>query len=186
MRPLAARLAIPMHRVHLRRQEDMADRHVARAWIEAITSQEPGLLPVPVYFEGGEPRCLCISWPLLSMAATAGSAASVRPLARTRSPWRCSTSGVRHATGPGCQGQTAMAASMSVWARHPMPRISPAPEPVPCRSHQHSAALALHNVCFRGHWLYDGLFSGPLAPFPTRKDTPHVSREGRHCGPHVA
>ncbi len=49
MRTLAARLAIPMHRVRLRRQEGMVDRHGARDWIEAITSQEPGLLPVPVY-----------------------------------------------------------------------------------------------------------------------------------------
>jgi hypothetical protein len=46
---MEARLAIPMHRVRLRRQEGMADRHVARDGIEAITSQEPGLLPVPVY-----------------------------------------------------------------------------------------------------------------------------------------
>src|SRR6266853_1700861 len=115
------------------------------------------------------------------------AAAHIRSSAtQTPSPWRCSTSGVRHATGPGCQGQTAMAASMSVWGRHPMPRLSPAPEPVPCRSPQHSADLAFHNVYFRGHWLYDGLFSAPLAPFPTRKDTPHVSHEGRHCGPHVA
>ena len=38
-----------MHRVRLPRQEGMADRHVARDGIEAITSQEPGLLPVPVY-----------------------------------------------------------------------------------------------------------------------------------------
>lgn len=51
MRTLAARLAIPMHRVRLRRQEGMADRPVARDWIEAIRSQEPGLLPVPVYLE---------------------------------------------------------------------------------------------------------------------------------------
>jgi hypothetical protein len=29
----------------------MADRHGARDGIEAITSQEPGLLPVPVYVE---------------------------------------------------------------------------------------------------------------------------------------
>jgi len=27
----------------------------------------------------------------------------------------------------------------------------PAPEPVLCRSHRHSAALAFHNVYFRGH-----------------------------------
>ena len=40
-----------MHRVRLRRQEGMADRPVARDWIEAIRSQEPGLLPVPVYVE---------------------------------------------------------------------------------------------------------------------------------------
>jgi len=46
---MEARLAIPMHRVRLRRQEGMAERHVARDGIEAITSQEPGLLPVPVY-----------------------------------------------------------------------------------------------------------------------------------------
>jgi len=46
---IEARLAIPMHRVRLRRQEGMADRHVTRDGIEAITSQEPGLLPVPVY-----------------------------------------------------------------------------------------------------------------------------------------
>ena len=51
MRTLAARLAIPIHRVRLRRQEGTADRHVARDGIEAITSQEPGLLPVPVAVE---------------------------------------------------------------------------------------------------------------------------------------
>jgi hypothetical protein len=48
MRTLAARLAIPIHRVCLRRQKGMAERHVARDGIKAITSQEPGLLPAPV------------------------------------------------------------------------------------------------------------------------------------------
>ena len=37
-----------MTRVRLRRQQGIADRHVARDWLEAITGEDPGMLYGPV------------------------------------------------------------------------------------------------------------------------------------------
>jgi hypothetical protein len=48
IRILAQRLGIPMDRVRRRRREGIADRHVARDWLEAITGQDPGPLHGPV------------------------------------------------------------------------------------------------------------------------------------------
>jgi len=48
IRTLAQRLGVPMTRVRIRRQQGIADRHVARDWIEAITGQDPGMLHGPV------------------------------------------------------------------------------------------------------------------------------------------
>ena len=43
IRTLAARLAIPLHRVRFRRQEGITDRHIARDWLEAIkTGRQAG------------------------------------------------------------------------------------------------------------------------------------------------
>ncbi len=51
IRCLAQRLDLPMKRVRRRRQEGIADCHVARDWIEAITGQDPGRLHGPVHLQ---------------------------------------------------------------------------------------------------------------------------------------
>ena len=58
IRLLAQRLAIPMKRVCFRRQHGIADRHVARAWLQAIIGQDPGMLHGPICLdEPKEKRC---------------------------------------------------------------------------------------------------------------------------------
>jgi hypothetical protein len=51
IRILAQRLAISMKQVRSCRQCGIADRHVARDWLEAITGQDPGQLHAPVCLE---------------------------------------------------------------------------------------------------------------------------------------
>jgi 1,2-phenylacetyl-CoA epoxidase PaaB subunit len=49
IRALAQRMAIPMTRVRYRRQQGIAEWHVIRDWMEAMTGVDPGPIPHPVH-----------------------------------------------------------------------------------------------------------------------------------------
>jgi hypothetical protein len=48
IRTLSRRMNISMTRVRFRRRHGIADRHVARDWLEAITGTDPGPLHAPI------------------------------------------------------------------------------------------------------------------------------------------